>query len=165
MLHQKYCLDANVLIVPWQKYYSVDICPSYWELLDKLGRSNVIFIPEQVYEEITVTEDELSLWLKSSRIPIRKTDGKVTKCLSDIFIKDPAHRRLVDSTKGRSLADPWVIAHALNERACVVTKEEKITDLRSLKVKIPNVCDNMGVRWIDDFQLIKELKISFSCTI
>jgi len=165
MLHQKYCLDANVLIEPWQKYYSYSICPSYWDILNSLGKSDSIFVPEQVYEEIVRTEDELSKWLEKSKIPIRKIDGRVAKCLSEIYAKDSSHQRLVDSTRGRSLADPWVIAHALNENACVVTKEEKVTDIRSSKIKIPNVCDNMGVRWINDFQLIKELKITFTCLI
>lgn len=62
------------------------------------------------------------------------------------------------------MADPWVIAHALYENATVVTKEEKVTALDSHKVKIPNVCDNMGIRWINDFELIEELGIKFSCS-
>jgi hypothetical protein len=44
-----------------------------------------------------------------------------------IFAAKPFHRNLVDNTKKRSLADPWVIAHAINENATVVTKEEKVT--------------------------------------
>lgn len=61
-------------------------------------------------------------------------------------------------------ADPWVITHAINENAVVVTKEEKLTALNSRKVKIPNVCDNMGVRWINDFKIIEDLGIKFSCS-
>ena len=72
---------------------------------------------------------------------------------------------MVDNTKARSLADPLVIAHAIYEKAIVVTKEEKVTALNSNKLKIPNVCDNMGVRWINDFQLIDELDIKFKCTL
>ena len=43
-----YCLDANVLIQAWQKYYAPDICPDYWEILNKLGSQGRIFIPEEV---------------------------------------------------------------------------------------------------------------------
>lgn len=42
---QKYCLDTNVLIQAWQKYYSPKICPSYWDVLNRLGIENKIFIP------------------------------------------------------------------------------------------------------------------------
>ena len=164
-IEKKYCLDANILIQAWQKYYSPKICPSYWDMLDSLGTQNIIFMPEMVYDEIVRTDDDLSKWLKSSKIPIKKIDQQVTKCLKDIYSSDPNHRYLVDNTKARSLADPWVIAHALRENAVVVTKEEKVTALNSTKIKIPNVCDKMNVSWINDFQLIEELGIKFKCDI
>lgn len=160
-----YCLDANVLIQAHQKYYSPKFCPDYWKILDGLGKQGKIFLPEIVNEEITRTEDDLSKWLKQSSIQIRKIDESVIKCLQEIYSKNSLHKNLVDNTKARSLADPWVIAHAMCEKATVVTKEEKVTALNSAKIKIPNVCDNMGVRWIDDFQFVKELNIQFSCTI
>jgi|WetSurMetagenome_2_1015567.scaffolds.fasta_scaffold274187_2 hypothetical protein len=162
---KKYCLDANVLIQAWQKYYSPKICPTYWDLLDSLGTQNIVFMPEMVYDEIVRTDDDLSKWLKSSKIPIKKIDEQVTKCLKDIYSADPNHKFLVDNTKARSLADPWVIAHALSENAVVVTKEEKVTALNSTKIKIPNVCDKMNLSWINDFQFIEELGIKFKCEI
>lgn len=161
----KYCLDANVLIQAWQKYYNPKFCPDYWEVLRHLGKQQIIFIPELVYEEITRTEDELSAWLKASNIPIAKISEEVTICLQKIYQSNPLHKNLVDNTKARSLADPWVIAHALHETATVVTKEEKITALNSTRIKIPNVCDNMGIRWINDFDFVSELGMKFSCSI
>ncbi|MBI9038509.1 MAG: DUF4411 family protein [Bacteroidales bacterium] len=160
-----YCLDANVLIEAWQKYYSPKVCPSYWDILNYFGVQNKIFMPELVYEEIVRTDDDLSKWLKNSGITIRKIDEQVTKCLQDIYSTNPIHKFLVDNTKARSLADPWVIAHAINEKAIVVTKEEKVTALNSKRIKIPNVCENMNVSWINDFQLSIELGIRFKCEI
>lgn len=160
-----YCLDTNVLIQAWQKYYSPKYCQDYWDVLNKLGNNSKIFIPEEVYDEIIKTDDGLSKWLKSSTIPIIKTDKEVTNRITEIYAKNPYHKFLVDNTKARSLADPWVIAHAMNRHATVVTKEEKITAINTNKIKIPNVCENMGVRWLTDFQMIDELKIKFSCTL
>ncbi|MBK7357755.1 MAG: DUF4411 family protein [Saprospiraceae bacterium] len=160
----KYCLDANVLIQAWEKYYNPKFCPEYWDILNELGDEEIIFIPELVYEEITKTEDELLQWLKSSNIPIKKITEPVTKCLQAIYDHDPIHKTLVDNIKSRSIADPWVIAHSMNEKAIVVTKEEKVTALSSKRIKIPNVCENMGIRWINDFAFIEELDIKFNCT-
>ncbi len=162
---KKYCLDANVLIQAWQKYYSPKLCPTYWDVLNSFGAQKKIFMPEIVFQEIVRTEDDLSKWLKASDIPIRKIDEHVTRCLQRVYSSAPNHKYLVDNTKARSLADPWVIAHAINENAIVVTKEEKVTALNSKKIKIPNVCDNMNVSWINDFQMITELGIRFSCEI
>jgi hypothetical protein len=160
---QKYCLDTNVLIQAWQKYYSPGICPSYWDLLNQLGLENRVFIPKEVFVEITRTEDELSTWLKTSKIPVYNLNESVTKCLSLIFAANPSHKFLVDNIKQRSLADPWVIAYAMSENACVVTKEEKVTASNSDKIKIPNVCENMKVRCINDFRFIREVNIQFTC--
>ncbi|MBS1517601.1 MAG: DUF4411 family protein [Bacteroidetes bacterium] len=159
-----YCLDTNILIQPWTTYYSPEFCPDFWEILKQLGNQNRIFICTEVYDEIKKTEDDLYKWLKDSKIPVKKTSEAVINCLKDIN-SNPIHLKLADNTKSRSLADPWVIAHAMNQKAVVVTKEEKITAENSPKIKIPNVCDNMKVRWINDFGFIKEVGIKFSCQI
>jgi len=57
------------------------------------------------------------------------------------------------------------IDHVMNNKDCVGTKEKKVTSINSSRIKIPSVCDNMGIRWINDFQLIEELNIQFSCKI
>ena len=163
--HQKYCLDANVLIRAWEDYYAPKFCIDYQGVLNELGAKDRIFLPEMVYEEITRTDDDLTKWLKKSKIPAYKIDGHVIECLKKIYATNPVHKNLVDNTKNRSLADPWVIAHALNQGAIVVTKEEKVTATNTTKIKIPNVCDNMGVCWINDFQFVEELNIQFSCHI
>lgn len=94
---------------------------------------------------------------------VKPIDDAVQQCLKDIYAKDESHYRLVDSAKGRSMADPWVIAHAMAENATVVTKEEKAPDVTK-KIKIPNVCDNMGVKYLNDFDFIREANIIFKCS-
>jgi predicted nuclease of predicted toxin-antitoxin system len=158
-----YCIDANILIQAWQKYYSPEICPSYWEVLNDLGKKGVIFIPELVYEEIEQGEDNLFEWLKNSDIPIKKIDGEVASCLKKIYGSNPNHKYLVSSNGIHSKADPWVIAHAMKENAIVVTKETKDYFKKQTKIKIPHVCDNMNVSWIDDFEFIRNLNIKFTC--
>jgi predicted nucleic acid-binding protein len=165
MAPKTYCLDSNVLIQAWQTYYSPQICPEYWDVLNELGNQRRIVLPQMVVEEITRTEDDLSAWLKSSNIPKLRQTEQVIQCWKDIQVKDPLHRLLVDNIKQRSLADPWVIAHAMNEDACVVTKENKETARSTTRIKIPNVCENMGISWMDDFQFIQELNIQFSCKL
>lgn len=166
-----YCIDANVLIQAWQKYYSPDLCSDYWNILNELGKQKRIFIPEEVKSEIIVadssdkTEDDLSKWLKQSTIPIHKPTENVIACWQKILQADPSHRLLVDNIKGRSLADPWLIAHALDRNATVVTKENMDSAMNSKRIRIPNVCKNMGVRCIDDFEFIKEIGVKFSARV
>ena len=158
-----YCLDSNVLIQAWQKYYSPIYCPTYWDVLNEFGDEDKIFIPSMVYDEIVRTDDDLSDWLKKSNIIVKPITSDVTQILTSIYAAHPSHKHLVDNKKGRSLADPWVIAHAIKESAIVVTKEEKVTALNSKKIKIPNVCENMGVDWITDYKMVEQLGLKFNC--
>ncbi len=167
-----YCLDANVLIQAWQKYYAPEICSDYWDILDQLGKDNIIFIPEEVRNEIVknptkdAEEDGLSKWLRNSSIPVYKATERVIKSWQTILQHNDQHKLLVDSAKNRSLADPWVIAHALDRKATVVTKEIEITAVKAKKpITIPNVCKNMNIRCIDDHLLAKELGLKFSCKL
>ena len=162
---QIYCLDANALIQAWQKYYSPNFCSDYWKVLNEIGVQGRIFLPEEVFQEIAKTDDELSDWLKMSQIPVHKTDGNVINCWKKILDANPKHKYLVDNTKQRSLADPWLISHALNENAIVVAKEEKVMNPNTNRIKIPNVCDNMGISWINDFQFIEDFDIQFTCKL
>lgn len=162
---QKYCLDSGIFIEAWNKYYSPIFCSDYWDILSELGKKDAIIVPSSVKEEIYKIDDKLKEWLEEHEFLIRDIDEKVQTSLKLIFDKDEKHKRLVDSIKGRSMADPWVIAHALAEKATVVTKENKEINMDTDRIKIPNVCDNMGIRCIDDFQFINEVQIRFKCSI
>lgn len=155
----KYCLDTNALIQPWNSYYSMKLCPDYWSILDQLAHRKLIFCTTEVHREISRIDDELSKWIKLRSHLFRDVSDGVQQRLREVLQKFP---RLVDSTKDRSMADPWVIAHALAENATVVTKERASESPK--RIKIPDVCDHFGVRWINDFQFVTEIGIRFSAT-
>ncbi|HYM21027.1 MAG TPA: DUF4411 family protein [Candidatus Kapabacteria bacterium] len=158
-------MDANVLIQAWQFYYSPKFCPDYWSILNDIGHTGIIFLPENVFEEITKTDDDLAEWLRESSIEKKPIDEEVTKCLQKIYDTNPLHKFLVDNRRNRSLADPWVIAHAMKENACVVTKEGKVTAPSARNVRIPNVCENMNVRWVNDSDFVAEIGVEFSARL
>ena len=101
----RYCLDTNVLIEPWNKYYSMDLCPEYWEVLDDLAKKDIIFCAEEVRRELERVDDRLSEWAKARSYLFRSVTKEVQVKLRDILRQFP---RLVDTIKDRSMADPWV---------------------------------------------------------
>lgn len=155
----KFCLDTNVFIEAWNKYYAIDFAAPYWGKLDELAHTGVVFATEEVKREIWKTDDNLKSWLEPRGHFFRPIDSAVIGCLKLIY-ENQSNRRLVDSSKFRSVADPWVIAHAMAEKAVVVTKENYETN-RTKRVKIPNVCEALGIECIDDFQLIRRLNLRF----
>ena len=137
----------------------MDFFPDYWSKLDELAQQGVVFATEEVKREIGRTDDELNEWLSSREYFFKSIDERVQECIIQVF-QDPDHHRLVDSSNQRSIADPWVIAHALAEDAVVVTKEQYETH-QTRRIKIPNVCRALSIECIDDFELIRRLGMQF----
>ncbi|MBU4565670.1 MAG: DUF4411 family protein [Desulfarculus sp.] len=74
---KKYSLDTNVLIEPWNKYYSVEICPDYWQIIDDLAKAGIVFCAEEVRHEIEKIDDGLLGWVKYRPYIFRTPDEKV----------------------------------------------------------------------------------------
>jgi len=154
----KYCLDTNIYIEAWNKYYSNDLCAEYWDVLDELARSGIIFSPDEVKREIEKIDDNLSKWIKGRPYFFKEIDLPVQEQLRKIMA---SHGRLVDNIKQRSVADPWVIAFAVAEKAIVVTKEEPSGTI-SNRIKIPDVCMILKIPWMNDFDFARKVGIKFS---
>jgi hypothetical protein len=158
---KRYCLDANVFIQGWNDYYSMDLCPEYWEILDRLAQENRIFAPIEVKKEIEKTDDNLAKWLKARPYFFQEITIEVQENLRKIMA---AHSRLVDSIKQRSVADPWVIAFAMAEKAVVVTKESP-SSTPTKRIKIPDVCHALNVPYLNDFDFAREVGIRFAARL
>ena len=155
----KYCLDANAFIEPWSKYYQPSFVQGYWELLEELGREGYVFCPDQVKREIDKIDDGLKDWLNARQFFVREETIQVQLKVRDILKQFPL---LISVGANRSMADPWVIAHALVEEAIVVSKEFlSKPEQRDSRVKIPDVCIHYGIPCITDFQFIKEIGVHF----
>lgn len=87
--------------------------------------------------------DELHEWIKDRKqmlVALSPEIQQVAELLRD-------YPRLVDTLKGRSQADPFVIATAIVMTAVVVTGEIRTGNLG--KPRIPDVCNAKGIRWIN----------------
>lgn len=156
-----YCLDANVFIQAYQKYYSFDLCPNYWDLLNDMGTLGEIMIPREIADEMTAKDDQLTKWIAGCRIEVRETNAAVIQCWKDMIAAHPMHKFLADNKKDRSLGDPWLIAHAMACGGVVVSKEQRTSRPLVKSIRIPDVCDNMGIRCISDFEFLQEIGVRF----
>ena len=63
---------------------------------------------------------------------------------------------LVDSKKGRSGGDPFVIAVARVKNLTVITGENATGNIAI--PRIPDVCDDLGIRWLRMLDFFREQK-------
>lgn len=159
----QYCLDANIFFTANSLYYPMDYCPAFWDMIDVNIESETVFVVEQVYQELTKGKSEVTDWIKD-----RKSD-KFVKAFEDedvqkefIKIADHVQKNYKQEVAADFLsgADPWIVAICKVHEFTIVTKETYSEGIKK-KVKIPNICKVFGVRYINDFEMIRELKAKF----
>ena len=148
----KYCVDANFFISLWRRYFSVDIVPSFWTWLEKRAREGILLVPEEVFEEIIVNKDGLSLWLTSvKKYVLYSLNNTVQDALLEI-ISLPGAILLVDSNKKKHGADIFLIAYAKAYNATVVSDDTGVEKL----------CKDCGVRSIKYHDFLKEQRLKMT---
>lgn len=165
----KYCLDANVFIESHRRYYAFDIAPPFWDALAGWGVEQILCGTRAVYEDLVKDDDELSHWVKSDgKALFLDPDPATYQCFGEIgdLVASDYEPQLVSAFLGCS--DPWVIACAKANGLIVVTMEtlrqevpKKGGKIGGRKIQIPNVCQKVGVSFIDTFVLLRDLKFSF----
>ena len=152
----------NVFIEAKRNYYPFDFAPGFWTLLDQQSDLHVIKSPFEVFRELADSGDDLSEWAKARR------DGTLFVEPDDAV--QAIFREVADFVTGNYMeaaaaefldgADPWVIAHAQCDAGTVVTGE-RIVGGGSGRPKIPNVCREFDVPYVNTFGMLRELGISF----
>lgn len=148
-----YCLDSGVFINSWTKHYPPELFPAIWAHLDMLCRAKLVFVPSEVAKEVYDGDDAVAAWLKERRKVVVRPNEDIILQQKEIVGTFP---RLTAEGSTRSAADPWVIAFAFKRDAVLVTEEQKSRNPNPGKPKIPDVCDVLGVKWINTVGLLRE---------
>jgi len=161
-MDRKYAIDANVLITSSRTFYSFEIAPSFWNQLVEKGKNKIILI-DKVRDEIYKNEDQLSLWLKENEnffIIKSSADENIIKNYSLLITCVQENQQYKASAKSQFAEEPdfWLCAHAMTYNYMIVTQEKYKPNIKK-KVKIPNVCKEFNIEYIDLFQFIKEIGI------
>jgi len=150
-----YVIDASSLMEPNKRYYAMDICPGFWEWLDKAHAVDQVCSVEEVRDEIKKGDDELITWAKERGGFFLSRDNATQEALTEInaWAYGAGYERQVvhDFFDG---ADPVLVAFALAHERTVVT-EEVLTRGQLSKIKIPRVCQEFGVPWTSAVGMVR----------
>jgi hypothetical protein len=153
----KYSIDTSAILDGWSRYFPPDVVPGLWVNLEKMIIDGKLIATEEVYIEIKKKSDELYAWAKKNHQMFLPIDDKIQIAVTSI-LKD--HKRLIDTRRNRSGADPFVIALAKTNNCKVITGEHKSNSLN--RPHIPDVCEALGIEWINIWDLCREQKWKFS---
>ncbi len=112
---------------------------------------------EEVLHELERKADDVFEWVKQRRELFVDIDDEIQAVVEEI-LKD--HRKLLDTRKNRSGADPFVVALA-KINGCTVVSNERATHSPD-RPNIPDVCTALGIRCITILDLIREQGWVFS---
>lgn len=157
-----YLFDTNIFIRS-KNEMPADIWPTFWLRIAELIQDGKIFSSIKVKEEIDHGNDELTDWMScnatetfyfpiDSEILSRYSDTQNWASHSPVFTENARHEYA-------EVADAYLVATAAAKNLTLVTYETS-DPLCKRKVKIPEACNALGVRYCDLNTALLELGIT-----
>ena len=161
-------MDSNFLIQAHRVSYPLDVAYSFWNKVKQLAHSGLIISIDKVKDEIFDNHDLLSEWCEAN--------------LPDDFFKDTdtsidSYRRVTSWVVSRNThylpnaineflsaeeADAFIVAYALdNPSNNIIATQEVSEPFRRTKVKIPDACNALGVRYVNMMDMFRMLGETF----
>ena len=150
-----YSIDTSAFLDAWVRNYPFDVFPTIWQQMDAAARNGTLLASDEVLRELEKKEDGAYVWAKDRQEMIEALDSEVEGHVRDIMQRYP---RLVDTKKGRSVGDPFVIAIARLRNLTVITAEAATGRIDA--PRIPDVCHDLGIGWIRMLDFFREQKWS-----
>lgn len=165
---EKYLLDSNIFITPHRLYYPFDFAEGFWNQLEEKLKLDSVTVLDVVVAEVSKLEDELSSWLEnledfetlSVRSPAIVTNyGKVLSYVQHCGLY--REEALRNWARG-DIADPWLIAAAMDTGAVIITVEQTAgTGLSahnpSRNAKLPDVAAHFNIKCENLFYFMRQM--------
>lgn len=150
-----YLLDTNVFIQAKNLYYGFDVCPAFWDWLDRAHAEGTVVSIDRIGDELTGGGDELAIWAQQRVGSLfAETDARVVPSLQQLsaWATGAGFEPAAVSTF-LQVADYYLVAHAHAHGHVVVTHE--VIDNSRKRIKIPSACLALGVRYTSPFQMLR----------
>ena len=141
----KYIFDSNTLIRSSRIDFEKNEFSNFLDWIVNLIKSNLVIIPESVYQEISRGDDLLAEWCKENIKKYRIDDSFAAPYLQKVL---GAYEAKDAKTIEKIQNDAFIIAHALACGGTVVTYEKESRATSASNKKIPNICEKLGISCI-----------------
>jgi Domain of unknown function (DUF4411) len=155
-----YLLDSNIFIQAKNLHYDFDFCPAFWDWLDLGYQAGNLLSVRSVGDELIGGTDRLADWAKARDSLFREPSARTLPALSEVanWAKSQKYEPAAINTF-LQLADYYLVAEAKAFGHIVVTHE--VPSNSSKKIKIPDACIGLNVKFIQPFEMLKREKARF----
>lgn len=155
-----FLLDANVFIEAKNRYYGFDLCPGFWEWLDRRASDGTVMSIEAVRDELVGYDDLLSEWAQDRPGLFRSVERETLPHMQALSVWVGRQRyREAAIAEFLESADYKLVATAMTHGFTVVTHETPSDAVR--RVKIPEPCVAHNVEYINPFVMLRRLGARF----
>jgi hypothetical protein len=157
-----FVVDTNFFIQAHRVNYPLDVATSFWIKIRELAERGVLISIDKVHSELNKNNDALTVWCDSNlpesffkdssealaqygqitRWALSRSDQYLSKALNEFLDADEA--------------DAWLVSYALSHKIVLVTQEVS-APLGKAKIKIPDVCIQFGVGYINTIEMLRQL--------
>lgn len=154
-----YILDTNAFYT-LGNYYPLRF-PTIWERIEKLVQEGQFWSVKEVRREIehNCPFEHIEVWVYKNRDIFKKPNLQEMDVVSQIFQRKHFLGLVRQSQilRGLPVADPFIIAAAKVHKGTVVTQES----LKSGGARIPTVCNEFKVDWINVEKFLENEELKF----
>jgi hypothetical protein len=164
-----YLIDSNVFIQAHRAKYPFDVMPSFWNKMKDLAHQGLIKSIDKVKVELIDNGrdgDELKEWCKND-LPASFFINSQTSLVAYTEIiawatsgVRPYNAAAIRKFLATNYADPWLVAMAKQDSNTVVVTEEVGNPDIKKDVRIPDVCNEFNLPFINTIELLRRLSIT-----
>lgn len=157
-----YLLDSNIFIQAKNLHYGFDFCPAFWNFLIQQNQHEVLYSIDKVKDEIIAGDDELVNWVKKDELSDFFLLSDVQTAMQFNSINKWVEKKNYQQSAIQGfmeVADYYLIAQAIQRNSIIVTHEMPSASLK--KIKIPDVCLGLGIKFITPFVMLRQLHAEF----
>ncbi len=163
-----FVLDSNFFIQAHRVSYPLDIAFSFWNKVKQLADQGKIISIDKIKNELYDKNDELEAWCKNNlpddffkdTTSVMTEYGKVASWA--ISKKDHYLTNALNEFLDADEADAFLVAYGLADKMnrIIVTYETSDPNRKS-KIKIPEPCNALGLRFCTTMEMFRKLKETF----
>ena len=153
-----YVIDTNALIDGRRRVYPPTVFSGLWESIEELVTRGGICAPDEVLVELERKDDAVHDWVRTQNGLFVPLDNEIQISVAEVLAQYPDW---IPPDRSRNVADAFVVALARVRAGIVVTSENWSNSPYPDRIKIPNVCDGMGVRYMSFLDMLHHLNWTF----
>jgi hypothetical protein len=162
-----YVVDTNFFIQAHRVTYPLDVVPSFWNKVKELADKGKIISIDKVKKEIFKNDDDLKKWCEnnlssdfwkdSNKNPIQYARIAAWGASQTARYTQNAIQEFLDAEEADAFLMAFTLADLINRKVVTYEKPGNKKD----KIKIPDVCQVFGIKYIDPITMFRELGETF----